>query len=74
MKRVFILPIALLACMNFSCKKCQKCTTETTQNSGGWEQTTSTTDKYCDDDVPQEGTYEQNYGGTYQQVVITCED
>lgn len=77
MKKLFTLAfVSLMIAGGFSsCKKCQTCTTKTTQNVLGFDQTVTTSEEYCGDDydnAPTPGSYSQNVGGITQQVEITC--
>ena len=58
-----------------SCKKCQECTTTTSQNVMGFDQSTNTVTEYCGDDynnAPEEGTVNQVVGGISQTVTTSC--
>ncbi len=78
MKKVFIISVSVLALGFMSCKKCQTCTTTTTQQySGQPAQTVTASQEYCGDDydnAPAEGTVSQNAGGVDQTVTIECVD
>jgi hypothetical protein len=73
-----ILSVALFAGLTFvSCKKCQTCTTTTTQVVNGYEMSTNTSSEFCGkeyDNAPAEGTVVQNASGVEQTVTIVCSD
>ena len=78
MKKLTIIATGLiLSAFMFSCKKCQECTTDTSQNIDGFVQSTSTKSEYCGDsydEAPTPGTYNNTVGSTTQTVTISCVD
>lgn len=78
MKRLLFLTLCLAGFGLMSCKKCQTCTVNVTQNVLGFEQNVSANStEYCGDEydnAPAEGTYSQDVGGVQQTVTTTCED
>lgn len=77
MKKTLLICCTIIGFGFISCKKCQTCTTSTTQSVGGFPITTSVSDDYCGDDydnAPAEVTVDQNVGGIQQTVVIDCVD
>lgn len=77
MKRIAIpLVLVLTFTGNISCKKCQTCTTITTQSVMGIDQSVSVSEEYCGkdyDNAPQEGTVTNNVSGVTQEVTISCQ-
>jgi hypothetical protein len=75
MNKVLLVAVVLLAGFT-SCKKCQTCTITTTQDTGIFPITTSTSEEYCGDeydDAPAETSVTQDLGGGISQsVVIDC--
>lgn len=78
MKKVLLIIGALLVLGATSCKKCQTCTTNVSQDVGGTTVSVSAdSEEYCGDqynDAPAESTVNQNIGGVSQTVSITCSD
>ena len=72
------LSTAVLFLGAMSCKKCQTCTTEVSQDVMGVSQVlSSTSEEYCGDnydDAPAETTVTQSVQGVEQTVSITCTD
>jgi hypothetical protein len=78
MKKV-LFTFALVAAFGFiSCKKCQTCTTSTSQTVSGLpEVATSTSQEYCGDEydnAPAQGSVSQSLPGIEQTVAISCVD
>jgi hypothetical protein len=78
MKKVLIAVVVIAAFGFVSCKKCQTCTTTTSQSGPGFPAiNTSSSQEYCGkeyDDAPEDGTVNQSFSGYQQTVVITCSD
>ena len=78
MKKLLLITLSITALGAVSCKKCQTCTTNVTQNVGGISTDISAaSQEYCGDDydsAPAESTVQQNVGGVTQTVTITCVD
>lgn len=76
MKKSLVGIICLLLIVGFSsCKKCQTCTTKTSQDVQGTLMENSTSADYCGktyDDAPAESSVTQNANGVTQTVTITC--
>jgi hypothetical protein len=78
MKKILLITGALLMLGATSCKKCQTCTTNVSQDIGGTNVSVSAdSQEYCGDqydDAPAESAVNQNIGGVSQTVAITCTD
>ena len=78
MKKSIVVLFGVISVLAFgSCKKCQTCTTTTSQVVNGINVSTDVSEDYCGNEyesAPAEGTVYQNVGGITQTVTIDCVD
>ena len=76
MKNIFFYLLVFSAACH-SCEKCQECTTKVSQNSGGVNQSSTSTQNYCGADytnAPTPTAYSQTNAGITENVEIICQD